>query len=473
MMRCAFLLSLIVVFCLPLGACSVESAIDDPLSELRSPGIPGRQLTAMNMLEQQPEVEEAYEEALHGLIWRPGFPVQVRQEAFQRLERRDAEALKLTIRRQLPRMESWQWVEELCERIADRGWIDLTPGLVSSWARPLHYIEDTDRPEYLALAQLHGADEVVDVVFATFVESKSVLQEYLRFRAWELMHRLGERSRLVELVRSSDPAEDDAMLRDLREVARALGIVPHNREEIRWVRELRKPEYESLWERMQAAAAAVPSSRRSELEPRSLTIMASAYLHEPALLQQSEQSLYATAEAQLRGQKHYRHGSSYGNFSNAPTQRLHEYRDQLTWTDLAAVMIALRAIRVPEVVEHLFDYAERDHEDDSTEYGGLIALDEQGRFEILEFPPRIRRHDERFIASPEMFKASYGAVFHFHYHAQRHRNRDYAGPGIGDMNYADNTRANCLVLTYVSKDALNVDFYRYGRVVIDLGLIHR
>jgi len=70
-----------------------------------------------------------------------------------------------------------------------------------------------------------------------------------------------------------------------------------------------------------------------------------------------------------------------------------------------------------------------------------------------------------------MFDAAYTSLFHFHFHAQKHRNGDHAGPGLGDKNYADNTRANCLVLTFVNSKTMNVDYYRHGHVVVDLGTI--
>ena len=130
-------------------------------------------------------------------------------------------------------------------------------------------------------------------------------------------------------------------------------------------------------------------------------------------------------------------------------------------------------MRTGPIVEHLFDYADRDHDDESCEYGGVIGLDEQGRFELLEFPPRYRTADNRFDASQAMMDAGYTAVFHFHNHAQEYRNTRHAGPGIGDLNYADNTRPNCLVFTFVTKDTLNVDFYRHSRVIVDLGEIKR
>jgi hypothetical protein len=133
----------------------------------------------------------------------------------------------------------------------------------------------------------------------------------------------------------------------------------------------------------------------------------------------------------------------------------------------------LVALDVPQVRAHLFDYAGRDNVDTTTEYGGVIALDEKGRFEILEFEPKIRYHDQIFYTPQEMFDAAYTALFHFHFHAQKFRNGDHAGPGMGDKNYAENTRANCLVFTFVDKDTMNVDYYRHGGVVVDVGIITR
>ena len=44
---------------------------------------------------------------------------------------------------------------------------------------------------------------------------------------------------------------------------------------------------------------------------------------------------------------------------------------------------------------------------------------------------------------------------------------------MGDLEYADETGANCLVFTYVKPDLLNVDFYRSDAVVVDLGTVQR
>jgi len=245
--------------------------------------------------------------------------------------------------------------------------------------------------------------------------------------------------------------------------------VPHNREEILWLRKLRQPEHDGFWSQAREATAALPAERRAELEIRDLPVVVSAYVHQPDLLKQSKDELYKRVEDYVKGQKHHFQQSSFDSFSGVDSERLFTHREKLTWGDLAAMLIAIRAMEVPQVVAHLFDYAQRDRADETTEFGGVIGLDSKNRFEILEFEPVIREHDQKFIASQEMLDAAYTGVFHFHMHVQYERNDRFAGPGYGDSNYADNTRANCLVFTSVGERKMNVDFYRHDRVVVDLG----
>lgn len=449
--------------------------VDDPYTELADPAnMPTRQRAAMAQLDELGPSDAEYLEILHGMIWRPGYTMAMRTEALERLEQHDLDGLKRTIRQQLPRLTALGWLRELCGIIADRGWDDLTPALASSWARPMPLnADETQRPEYQALATLHGEAQIPEIILGLFLESSSVAQQGLRTRCWALMHRLGHRERLVALVSHAEPPGDDAMLVDLHAAARELGIVPHNREEILWLRKLRDPSRASFWNEAQQAMKKLPEQRRSTLELRDLAVVVAAGRHMPQMLEQSEAELYQQLQGYLSKQRLHAPRGNYGNLRSADGERLSTHREELTWGDLAAMLLAAQALQVPEVVEHLFAYAERDLQDKSTEYGGVINLDELGRFEVLEFLPVIRRHDQEFIASQAMMDAGYTALFHFHFHAQRHRNSDHAGPGFGDLNYADNTRANCLVFTFINRDTMNVDFYRHGRVVVDLGEVQR
>ncbi|MHC4216970.1 MAG: hypothetical protein ACYSU7_00805, partial [Planctomycetota bacterium] len=334
-------------------------------------------------------------------------------------------------------------------------------------------VDDMDRPEYEALVRLHGRDHVVDAVFAVMVESTKPYQTGLQSRSWELLYRLGQLDRLLELLAEQDVNSGDLMLVDLRAAAMELSIVPRTREEIIWIRSLRQPDYADFWSQAAAAVHELPQQRLAQLELRDLPILVAASIHDPWLLTAEKVEIYERVAARLAASQLHTDPDRFTGFPGTYAQRLIDHRKTLTWGDLSAMLLAVRAMSVPQVADHLFDYADRDHNDRSCEYGGVIRLDDQGRFEILEFPPRFRRRDNEFIASQEMMDAAYTAVFHFHFHVQKHRNGRYAVPGIGDLNYADNMRANCLVLTFVTADILNVDFYRYGRVIVDLGEVRR
>jgi len=447
--------------------------VDDPMTALGRTDVgPEVHREAMVQLDAAPG-DPAYIKALQGMIYKPGYTQEVREEAFSRLEAQNVEDLKRLLRQYLPRMEMYAWLSALCETIADKGWADLTPALVSSWARPVAGVQDEmKRPEYQALARLVGPDRVTDEVFRLFVESKGAGHSGLRTRCWELLHRLGQRERLAALLQEGPEPEKDAMLSDLRAAARDLGIVPHNREEILWLLELRKPERAAFWAQATKAVAMLPVERRLTAEMRDLPIVVSASVHDPGLLTESDAALYARVESVVKDAPHFTN-TGQADDSQRSAQRLYEHREQLRWGDLLAMLMIVRAMEVPQVVSHLFRYAERDRADTTTEYGGVIALDTQGRFEVLEFPPVHRSHDQEFSTSQAMMDAGYTSGFHFHFHVQWERNDEYAGPGLGDVNYANNVRANCIVFTSVGKNTMNVDYYRHGPVVVDMGVIRR
>ncbi|MHC5008845.1 MAG: hypothetical protein ACYTGF_15970 [Planctomycetota bacterium] len=455
------------------SGCTSPVAVDDPEAALADPTIGLRKhLGAMEALDARPD-DPAYIKELSRIMYRPGYTVQVREAAFDRLLVNDPQELKRTIRQRLPQMGARGWQERLCELIADHGWTELTPALVSSWARHIGFVDDMDRAEYKALVRLYGRDHVIDAVFDVLVESTKPYQMGLRTKCWELLHRLGQRQRLLELLASKDTDPDDLMIADLQVAAIELRVVPRTREEVLWVRKLRQPEHADFWSQAAAAVHGLPEARIAQLELRDLPILVAASIHDPWLMTADESELYDRLAAQLAGRRQHVDTDRFAGFPGTYEQRLVNHRKVLTWGDLSAMILAVRAMEVPEVVAHLFSYADQDHEDKTCEYGGVIPLDRKGRFEIQEFPPRFRRRDNEFIASQQMMDAAYTAVFHFHFHVQKHRNGRYAMPGLGDLNYADNTRANCLVLTFIDRDTLNLDFYRYSRVIVDLGEIKR
>ncbi|MCZ6837054.1 MAG: hypothetical protein O7G85_14855, partial [Planctomycetota bacterium] len=260
----------ILVACVPMG-CQSTLTIEDPIATLHAPGqSPRFYKEAMRQLDVDP-TNDAYLKVLKRIMWYPGFTVDMRQSAFDRLVEHDLDGLKVTIRRYLPRLTAWLWLNRLCDNIAQYEWIDLTPALVSSWARPSMSVDhESERPESRALTKMYGADKLPDVVFDLFVESRRVSDQGLRTRCWVLLHRLGYRDRLVAFVEAGEFVEDDFFLQDLHTAAIEMGIVPRNREEILWIRKLCKPEYAEFRSTCRQAIEATNVHRREDLELRDL-----------------------------------------------------------------------------------------------------------------------------------------------------------------------------------------------------------
>ncbi|MHC5113687.1 MAG: hypothetical protein ACYTGP_04580 [Planctomycetota bacterium] len=460
---------------LALPACSTTPIVEDPVAVLRDPAAgPRRHLVAIDMLKPLAPGDDDGWSALAGTVWRPGYRPRVRTAAIDVLRDDDAETLRKLLDRRLPRIEDWSALEVTCERVAQLGWVDLAPALVRSWARAVPGIPDRRRPEYVALASLLGGEEQVEpYLLETFLATRSVAEQGLRTRCWELLHRLGHREALRRMLAETEPEPGDVFMLDLVRGARELSVVPHNREEVLWLRSLYMPERAAFLAETRAALAALPADRRRDLEIRHLPVVVACARHRPDLLDTDPATLHARLEARLRGGRFHAHEWNSGDAGQDARRPLERWRDELTFGDLLTFALVLEALDEPSVVTTLYAMAERDRLDDTTEYGGLVSLDDAGRFRIVEFSPKLRAGDRKFHASQAMLDAAYTALLHFHFHVQRYANREFAGPGPGDLLYAERLRANCLVLTFTGRDALNVDFYRHGPVVVDFGEIRR
>jgi len=239
------------------------------------------------------------------------------------------------------------------------------------------------------------------------------------------------------------------------------------------MRALLKPEKRAFWDEARAAAAKLPPDVRTSLEPRDIAVLVAVARMQPTLLTRSRDELFADVSAALAAQSERRYSASFEGYGTELAETPRAHAPNLDWGDCAAVLVARDALRQPPLRAHLFEIADRDQADRRTEYGGLLRLDAQGRFEIVEFAPVQVGSDVRFEASNDMFEAGYDALFHFHNHAQAYDNRRYAGPHWGDFAYADATGVNGLVFTFIDRDRINADFYRRGKVVIDLGEVIR
>ena len=161
-------------------------------------------------------------------------------------------------------------------------------------------------------------------------------------------------------------------------------------------------------------------------------------------------------------------------------ERIGAWRAELVWGDALALLVADEAVRGEGVAAALFAQADADYADRSTEHGGVLdAVSRPGStedaFEAIGFAPRPaqRTGDRRFVASPELLERGAASLFHYHFHANRIRNADYAGPSEADLLYARDFGRACLVLTLIDERTLGVDYYQPGGARIDLGTIAR
>jgi hypothetical protein len=450
------------------------SAGKDPLKTLSSPDVlPVNQMAAMEALDASPSPE--YIAALKRMMWQPGFPESTRKAAFDRLVRLDEAGLKEVVRLNLPKMQALEWRRDLCGLIVAQQWVDMTPTLVRAWSVPIPaWTNDgEERPEKVAIEKLNGRDRMTDLLVDLLVESNPVTDANLRMRCWELLMKMGKRERLVQLLADASVKPDDQLLSSLRSCAGELGIVPTTREEILWLQALLATKNLEFWREAKAAAAQLPPQVRSRMEIRELPIAVAVSRFRPEWLGQTPEQLYALVDARRRANGSRVVSPNFEGYGTNHSENLYAMREQLSWGDLAAMAIAMQIFDATELRAQMFDIADRDLHDRNTEYGGVIRIEAGGKPVIEEIKPRVQGNDLRYEASQSAFDRAYTGLFHFHLHCQSYENAQYAGPHLGDFAYAESTRANCLVFTFVSRNELNVDFYRHGPTVVDLGCIKR
>lgn len=473
--------------CLVVAACSTAPPAD-PVQALETTGERApNHLAAVEALSKQDPLSKSASNALKRTLNGSGYNNDVRKAAFNVLAEKDRKVLEDALAVSIVRMENYEFRRWIIEQIGKRDMKDFTVVLLNSWIQPLPHwgMDDRERPEYAAMVEMYGTAHasdpskapldtgVTDALFAVLQNSSPVTQAALRARTWELLMRLGQRERLRELVHSAALRPDDAMLKDIKQLSDDLGILPETREELIWLGKLRMTASPAFWKMASDALKLVPEEQKRNFELRGITVAVAAAKYKPELLKKTTDELYALVAAQLKSRGAGKYSPNFQGFGEGHTEMLGEQRDQICWIDLMAIVLAMDLTDQPAIRAKLFDVADRDQQDRRTEYGGVVRLSDKGEYEVVEVRPRMTGSDVRYEASQEAFDEGYTALFHFHMHAQEYENSRYAGPHLGDFAYAASSRANCLVFSFVKRDALDVDFYRHGPVVVDLGTIPR
>jgi hypothetical protein len=179
-----------------------------------------------------------------------------------------------------------------------------------------------------------------------------------------------------------------------------------------------------------------------------------------------------------------------GDFGTATPETLEYWDAKIVWGDVLTMLVIDEALQNPAMVSSLLKQALEDRENTKTELGGAIEamapmLGDAGLsassgggagdagFEARAYPPHVsvRSSDTRYVASERMITSTPRCLAHYHFHVQKEKNGEYAGPSNGDLEYAATNARNCLVFTSVARGKLGVDYYQRNKVRIDLGEI--
>ncbi|MEI7657860.1 MAG: hypothetical protein WCK33_07320 [Phycisphaerae bacterium] len=499
---------LALVGVLAVAGCSTTSSQRPPLSILRDTSeSAARRLQAVSDLRAGQGAAErigvdavAPRDVYKEIAWTTGQPAALRAAVVDALLNDKDEAVVSDAREMakmmLPKEGAREVVVTICRNAGTKGWSDFTPSIVRAYSRTLPGVEESDRVERRALQDLNPGRSVEEVVFGVFLDPPKLppteaIDWTMRHRAdaWNVLARIDpDGTARASMMDRAAGVRGDAVLDAVRAARADLRAVPVTGDELTWLASLRSPrrKEDAGWWKETAAAVAKTPSEAGDLRLRHLEAIRWTAAVAPERLSMSRDQLALMVQQRLHDRVLHQRSVSEGKRVDGPvkSERFERRLAELSWADLIAIIAIDEAIRQPHVVRALFAQARADRADTSTEYGGLVAFrrtdgastdGQADRAVVMLYMPRSsqRRGDTQFVASDEMLAASDHAIAHYHFHVQKERNAEYAGPSDGDFDYATRHGRGCLVFTSVGEGVLAVDYYHPGDLCIDLGTLSR
>jgi len=442
-------------------------------------------------------------ESLKNIAWSARYPLDVRSRAVNILLADTSDGADLDTRSslalRLPTEVSPEFLTYVCDLARERKWNEFARPAIRSWARRVPGLGDEDRPERKLVESLTGKSALL-ALFEVFAQPVDVAgskpltgparerAEMARAAAWEILVRIdpdGEK-RGPELANLSPAQLAEPLVADIVSAQRDLRTIPVTDSELRWLTELRQfagPDSsgdgaarQQWWAEATAAVASTKAATTGTLRMRNIEPMRWAAANVPEWLRASREELLRVLGQRLESRRTYTRSGPSLTAVITTDENFSANRASVSWGDAISLLVLDVALDTPGMGRELWQQAKRDMADTSTEYGGLIETGSGAaarNFRATLFPPRPtqRSGDNRFIASDEMMRGGTWAMAHYHFHAQRLGNADYAGPGPGDAEFASEHGKNCLLFTPVAEGRMNVDFFAAGGLIIDLGVI--
>lgn len=467
--------------------CAANPAKENPLGTLTDRSeAPLRRAEALDELMGKGSVAPSTVTALKTIAWDVGEPPGLRTRAIASLldnpDGRVSDDARTMMKLMLPRERSREVVAYVATTAAKHDWVDFVPALVRSYARVVpNNLDEESRSERAALLALGHGRDVQALAFEAFAKPPAADATFdaewvrrLRLDAWDLLSRIDrDGSTRMRLLQAADDGDaDDELMAAIRQSRGDLQAIPLSGDQISWLQRLRDPGRAGNAAWWAAAKSAVAQAGWPEpLEVRQAAVVLWASKMRPAWLRASREALYEMLAGRLKDRKPYQR--TIDPSDRRPKELLEENAGVLTRGDLLTALVLDEMVQDEGVRAAIFRQVGMDRADTTTEYGGVLAVNEAGAAFVTLYPPRPgqRAGDTQFVASEDMIRQSDTALAHYHFHVQEASYARFAGPSAGDLEYACRSGRSCLVFTCVGEGVLGVDYYQPDGVVVDLGTV--
>lgn len=398
-------------------------------------------------------------------------PMADRKAAVERMLAEDAAGFWQDAAAVARQIDDWPMIRLLADKARQSKDARALPWLVRSWAMPSVTVSDAVRPERRAIEWIlrqSARRTLNEIVF----DHELPYDTQAEVAAWSVLSRIEPDRRLRKVLEDAPEFGASFLVSMLKGIAGSVDVLPADHVEVGQLLFL-SVTYDdaqiAVWSRYRASQVGKGAPRI-------------ALRHLPAVAHRDKardawswEQWLGHVKTRLEGRKYVSRGEGAGEDAvvSIRPDRLVDHAELLGVADLVVIDHLLDAIKHPLVVRDLFEQAEADRRDTTTEYGGALVWSERGKLDYRPFDPLLRRHDQAYVASTPCMHAVYAGLAHVHFHAQRYDNATWAGPGKGDLDFANAQHVNCVVLTYIDQYTLNIDAYFPGGVVIDLGCMTR
>lgn len=397
-------------------------------------------------------------------------PMDGRQAVVERLLAEDPAGFWSDCASLTRQIDDWPMIRLLSNKAQASRDARALPWLVRSWAMRSVTVSDEDRPERAAIKAIAGKSADVrlkSIVFDTHAAHAPATQ----VAAWSVLVRIEPADALRRRIAAVPKGKSSLLVSMLTQAASVVEVLPSDRIAIARLMSLSASHTEEQWRVWAQWREAHANDGPAILALRHLPALTHRDPHRDTW---SRDRWFKHLQSRLANRRHATRGSSGAEdiVVKQRPDRLSDHAEALGIADLIVLDHLLDAMEDAGVRRAAFAQAMADQQDTTTELGGALMWNE-GKLQLKAFAPLIRRHDQAYIATTRCIDAVYLGLAHYHFHTQRYDNADWAGPGKGDLDFAEAHHANAIVLTYLDRDTLNVDAYLPGGIVIDLGCMTR